>query len=58
MNDTFKAVFICKALNERVVWYVSNRTEANRHYKHHLEAHKLKYHKHECTMEFVPVFQN
>ena len=36
MSDTYKAVFECKALQERVVWYVSSRKEAQRMVRHHV----------------------
>ena len=38
MSDTYKAVFECKALDERKVWYISNRGEANKHLRYHITA--------------------
>lgn len=36
MTDTYKAVFVCEALGERVVWYVSSRREADKHVRAHI----------------------
>jgi len=35
-EKTYKAVFVCKALNERRVWYVSSRREGRRHLRWHV----------------------
>ncbi len=42
MNDTYKAVFECKELNERVVWYVSSRQEAKKQLQYHIKDDKFK----------------
>ena len=60
MNDTYKAVFECKALDERKVWYVSNRVEANKHLRYHITARggrKLsKYRNNDWTFTVRPLF--
>jgi len=42
MSDTYKAVFECKELNERVVWYVSSRQEAKKQLQYQIKDGKFK----------------
>ena len=42
MSDTYKAVFECKELNERIVWYVSSRQEAKKQLQYHIKDGKFK----------------
>ena len=41
-SDTYKAVFECKELNERIVWYVSSRQEAKKQLYYHIKSGKFK----------------
>jgi L-alanine-DL-glutamate epimerase-like enolase superfamily enzyme len=42
MSDTYKAVFKCEALDERVVWYVSSREEARKQLQYHIKSWRFK----------------
>ena len=59
-EKTYKAVFTCPGLGERVVWYVSSRTEANVHLKAHIKTvgNKMlaKYTHNEWTMKVRACF--
>ena len=59
MAETYKAVFTCPALNERKVWWVSNRTEARKHLYAHVNSrsHRLKsYQDHDWEFKVRPIF--
>lgn len=63
-GKTYKAVFTCKETNERIVWYVSSRHEAQRMASQHTKSagNKNKLHKQyrDATMRLVitPMFLN
>ena len=38
MSDVLKVVFVCEALAERVVWYVSSRRMAEQMVYHHTHS--------------------
>jgi len=60
MSNTLKAVFECKELQERQVWWVGSRREAHKHLYHHIctsNGKRLtKYKKHEWTFTIGEVF--
>ena len=59
-EKTYKAVFTCPALGERIVWYVSSRNEANAHLKAHIKTvgnkTLAKYKHNEWTMKVSQIF--
>lgn len=38
MSDVLKVVFVCEALAERQVWYVSDRYQAKRMVRHYITS--------------------
>ena len=60
MGKTLKAVFVCEALGERMVWWVSNNQQAQRHLHHHINKDNgqrlAKYTKHEWTLTIEEAF--
>ena len=62
MANTYKAIFTCEALGERVTWYVSSRKEGQRMARHHTHSRSghlyKKYRDEEWTLRIVPVFQS
>lgn len=62
MSSTYKAVFTCEALSERVVWYVSSRNEAERHVYRHINTHTgkrlEKYKRNAWELKVTPMFRD
>ena len=60
MSNTYKAVFTCASTGERVVWFVSSRTEAKRMLRQHTftrSGEKLaKYRGNDCRFTINPIF--
>jgi len=61
-EKTYKAVFTCPALEERIVWYVSSRNEANAHLKAQIKTvgnkTLAKYKHNEWTMTVRQAFRD
>lgn len=62
-EDVYKAVFECPGLNERVVWYVSNRNEAHKHMMTHIKTSggkkvQQKYQDHPYTLKVSKMFDD
>ena len=60
---TYKAVFLCPALSERVVWYVSSRHKARKMMNAHICGYKKRLKQYrgmkegtDYTLTVVPIF--
>ena len=60
-DDVYKAVFECPGLKERVVWYVSSRSEAQKHMNTHIKTEgggkvQKKYQENAYTVTMTKMF--
>ena len=62
MSDTYKAVFVCEALGERIVWYVGSRREAEKHVHAQINtpngSRLAKYKANKWTLTVTPMFKD
>lgn len=61
MAEIYKAVFRCPDLNEKEVWFVGSRNEAQRHLNQQTRINgrlQTRYHDRDFTFDVKPIFQS